>query len=446
MTTPAPLPSTIKGSKATPKLHEFTVNLIAAQGALLSRPACTLVNPANGAPRGLFEWRGEIFSLFGNDLYRGVSLTKVATLNSLSKISVAQGFTKCAIATGLANYYLDSNSNLHQITDPDLPVCSDVTRVDGRFVWTPVDGSPLKYSELNTPENINALSFFDAETSIDSNKLTVNVKNDLFVFGENSIERFRNVGSKSSPFMRVNNSIISVGYAGGIVETRDSFMFLGRDKDGGYQFYVFASGSAVPISNDAINEQLNTQYTLQELETCQGQRFNWRGVDCYVFSVGETDYLFSGGKPANWSYLSTQTNNFAELQPWGYRNAMLFKNEWYVQKNGGLYKLTAANIDTEGNFERGFQTFARVPSEQTFELNGLELSIAQSVDNSSVGLSLSKDGSLWTNRFYRETGNQYDNKLVWRPLGGLGQYEGYVGIQVYTSDNVPFATDNMVLM
>lgn len=439
-----PLPVTIKGSKRTPKLVEYPHNVIYVNGGLLSRPACTRVYSVTPRkPRGQFIWDGDLYSVWGNDLYRGVGPTqnRIGSIAGNAKIRTAKGYNGVAIATSSVEYFFDGT--LTVLNDPDLPTCADVTRIDGRFVWTPVDGGPVVYSDINDAGNIDALSFFDAETLPDINKATVNIKNDLFVFGADSIERFRNVGTPTLPFVRVNNSINSVGYVGGLIETRDSFMFLGKDKDGGNQFYVYANGTAVPISTDSVNEQLENDYTQEQLAECEGQRFNWHGADCYVFSLPGRDYVFSG---SNWGYFTSDTDGVGQIRDWGFRGARFFDNEWYIQHEDGLYKFTNDNKDSLGHFSRGFRTYVRDGIESVKTLARVELSLAQFVGRGSVGLSLSRDGVVWSDPMFRETGGAYDNKLVFAPLGGLGKYDGYIGIEIYANTDTPFHIDNMVIM
>ena len=444
MTMQVPLPRGISGSLATPKLEEYTLNQIFSQGALVSRPACELVTSVTGSPRGLFERGGKLCSVFGQTMYTGTtSLTSVGTVKGTGKIGTAKGFNHTAIATGNTNYIFDGTT-LSATTDVHLPVARSVAYVDRRFVWVNADGEAIFYSEVGNADNVLATSFFDAETLPDENRLALNIRNDVFIFGVNSIERFRNVGTSSAPFVRVNNSIVSVGYVGGIVQTRDSFIFLGWDKEGGYQFYIHADGGAVPVSTDAINEILNTQYTKEQLETVSGQRFNWRGVDCYAFEMPDRTFIFSGGSPSNWGYLSSGTPIDLNYDRWGYQNAKLFNDTWFVQKSDGLYKLTTADSDTSGDFSRGFKTFMRVGDESVFTLSTLELSLAQNIETSTVGLSLSKDGHLWSDVMYQDTGGEYVNRLRFMAPGGLGRYEGYAGIIIRTTSNVPFSLTNMV--
>lgn len=439
-----PLPRSISGSTTTPKLQEYTLNQIYSQGALVSRPACELVSSVSGAPRGLFERDGALCSIFGQTMYTGTTtLTSKGTVKGSGKVSTAKGFVHTAIATGNTNYTWDGTT-LAATTDPHLPVAQSVARVDSRFVWVNADGEAVYWSAITDADDVGASDFFDAETLPDGNKLALNIRNDLFIFGEESIERFRNVGTSAAPFVRVNNSIISVGYVGGIVQTRDSFMFLGHDKDGGYQFYAYADGGAVPVSTDSVNELLNTSYTQEQLMTVSGQRFNWRGVDCYTFEMPDRTFVFSGGQPANWGYFTNGTPGATVLNQWGYQNAKLFNDTWYVQKSDGLYKLTAADADTSGDFSRGFKTFIRMGDESVFTLSSLELSLAQNIETSSVGLSVSRDGQIWSPFLYMGTGGQYDNKLRFRGVGGLGQYDGYAGIFIHTTSSVPFSIDNMV--
>ncbi len=446
---PIPLPTTIEGARLTPKHSRYTNNLIPSQDALLSRPACTKVETlAVGQPRGIFEFKGVMYSVFGQNLFRGTNgLTRIGKIDGTGKISVAVDFEKVAIATGESNYIL--GTELVKIYDRDLPACRSVCVIDGIFVWVPLDGSPVCWSEIGRPSQIRAASFFDAEQLPDKNRICANIRNDLFIFGDESIERFRNIGDASQPFVRVNGSIVSVGFVGGLVETQDSFLFIGQDKDGGFAVYVFDSAQVVQISSEAINEILNTQYTITDLRNAEGQRFNWHGKDCYVFSIKDRDFIVTRGATGfNWGYLSSGSNKgFFEFDKWGYRNAKFHKNsgKWFCQRSDGLFEFTYDDKDTDGEFIRSFRTYISPETRQMMILNSMKLGVAQTHEKGSVGLSMSRDGLLYCDPFFVPTGGQYDNEVVFGPAGGLGYYDGYAGIQISTTSNIAFAVDSIIV-
>lgn len=439
-----PLPKTIRGSKVLPKQAEYLLNLLNVEDHLISRPAVQLVLEKAGEARGLFVFKDVLYGIWGDKLYRDLALTEVGTIGGAGPVHVAGGFTHCVIVTGTAgaNYTL-LDSTLTAIADPDLPACIDVTFIDGRFLFTPANGDPIIYSEIGDGGNINPLSYFDAESLPDGNNLVENIRNDIFVGGTGSFERFRNTGPSTAPFIRVNNAVVEVGFVGGKIKTKDSLIFLGRDKDNGYAFYLFSEGTAQIISPDVINELLNLDYTPAQLAAVTAQRFNWRGVDCYAFALPDRTLLFQNAK---WSYVDSGIAGIREIGTWGFHNATLFDGTWYVQGQAGLYKLAAAAQDDAGKFSRQIVTWARSGEEQVFAPSYMQLGVANGQGVASVGLSLSKNGSLWSDPYYRNMSavGEYDSQLRWQPLGGLGRYEGFMGVTIYTTGAVEFAADSLV--
>lgn len=442
-----PLPKTIKGSKVFPKQTEYLVNLIATDGGLISRPALTRVASLTGQPRGMFVYNNKLYSVFGGSLYSGTeSPVLVGAISGAEDVSVARGFTQAAIATGGTAYTLSLAGALASITDPDLPACKSVTRIRGRFVWVPTDGESLIFSEVDQAGNIGPSSRFDAESYPDRNVAVENIRDDLYALNEESIEPFRDVGTEDFPFVPVTNSVISVGYVGGKILTKDSILFLGKDKDSGYAFYVLGSGVAEAISPPTINEMLNRDYTRDQLAGVRAQRFNWRGIDCYVFSLSDRTFLFQNGY---WSYLDEGVISPTRFSSLPYFHAVLLGATWYLQSSDGIYKLTDAKEDTRGPFARQFTTYARSTLRQRMSLKWVELENMQgtSLAAGSVGLSLSKNNQIWSNPLYANLApiGRYNDKLRWSALGGLGMYDGLIAMNVYTTDPIEFSADNMLM-
>jgi len=441
-----PLPKGIRGSKVVPKQTEYLHNLMNVGGRIISRPAVTQLVSTLGAPRGQFEFNGTHYAIWGTKLYSraGAVLTEVGTILGADLVRFAAGFTQMAIVTGVAggNYTLTTAGVLTAIADPDLPACIDVTEIDGRFVFVPADGGPLIYSDVGDAGAIGSLSFFDAESLPDLNKAIENIRNDIFALGADSIERFRDVGPDTAPFQRVNNAQIEVGYVGAKIKTKDSLLFVGKDKGNGYGIFLFSEGTAQLVSPDVINELLNRDYTPAELAAITAQRFNWRGADCYVFGLPNLTLLLQGGE---WSFVDNGLRTLLERGTWDFFNALLFDGTWYVQGTDSLNTLDDASADTAGKFARKILTYARSGEEAVFTLAYVELGVAQGVGAGTVGLSLSRNGKLWSNPSYRSmsvVGN-YDQRLRWQPIGGLGRFDGYAGLLWYTTTDVEIAADSI---
>ncbi len=80
----------------------------------------------------------------------------------------------------------------------------------------------------------------------------------------------------------------------------------------------------------------------------------------------------------------------------------------------------------------------------------LELGVSQGFtdgEKQSVGLQTTEDGVLYGPIVYEELGlkGSYANKLVWEPPGGLGTYEGFMGIRLVTRENVVFNANHLII-
>ena len=58
---------------------------------------------------------------------------------------------------------------------------------------------------------------------------------------------------------------------------------------------------------------------------------------------------------------------------------------------------------------------------------------------------MSRDNVLYGNGVYRKVGNlgQYSNQLEWNIPGGLGMYNGFMGIRIQTTQDVDFSADKI---
>ena len=60
---------------------------------------------------------------------------------------------------------------------------------------------------------------------------------------------------------------------------------------------------------------------------------------------------------------------------------------------------------------------------------------------------MSRDGKEYPIPLYRNLGGlaDYEQRLVWQPPGGLGNYIGYMGIRIYTTEDVVFNNDSLIV-
>ena len=268
------IPQTIEGSFHAPRTLQYLNNMYNIGGIAVPRENYKTQLSANDlsitdskkAGQALFtnDKGTKLYAVFGGKVYKHdpaletssqIGSVMVGTTSHFCNVAV--GFGGAVLTTSSSrNYYLDTeNDTLTQITDSDLQTnCRYCVYIDGRYVW-PV-AEKVYFSDVNDPFNIQSLSFFDAESRPDQNLNAAVIQNSLYIFGTESIERFQPTGNTGSPFGRVTNSVLAIGYVGGLIRLSDRVIFIGRRKGEGLKIYELSNGSLTIISNDAVNELL----------------------------------------------------------------------------------------------------------------------------------------------------------------------------------------------
>tara|TARA_R110000796_G_scaffold163505_2_gene280434 strand:- start:4602 stop:4823 length:222 start_codon:yes stop_codon:yes gene_type:complete len=68
-------------------------------------------------------------------------------------------------------------------------------------------------------------------------------------------------------------------------------------------------------------------------------------------------------------------------------------------------------------------------------------------ESGSVALFLSRDNVNYGPAFYRELGakGEYNNRLIWNEAGGVGSFEGFMGIRIYTTEDITFNCNHLIV-
>ena len=432
-----------------PRSEELLVNLINSGGSIISRPGATQIATGPGRCRGRFVFNEKLYQVSGDRL---IHVEENGTINDIGEvvgnadIDAAIGFAQaCFVVKGGNGYVLSLDGSLSQITDPDFIPMDEVTRINGRFVFSPSDGSPLVYSDIGDAGSIGALSFFDAEVLTDKNTGVINYRNDLYALGADSIQVFRDVGPVDSPLVPITAATAAQGYIAGKVEYAGSFMFLGKEKDQEAGFFIMGQGAAQRVSNPAI-DRIVQEYDFAQLKLCRSQRIVWRGHDMVVFTLPSHSFCFYSG---NWSYFQSVTH-FEELAPWDINNAIFYKGKYYVGSiDGRIGVMDESNSDFGEPIRRLIKTFMRMKGDQPFSLASISLGVSQgqNIEPGSVGLRLTDDGVLWSSRFFKILDESGDHTFQahWEFPGGLGYYRnGFIGVEFYTTSEVTFSVDGLI--
>lgn len=440
--TAVPLPAGMKSVKALPKQRELVVNMVKVGAALVPRPGMVKLADVLGACRGGVFFGGYQYFVMGDRLVRYEGNGQAADVGEVSGSSrinaVSTPFGAMLVDSAGGGGYLLSNSGLTQITDPNFAPSSDCAYVDGYFIAVPVDGGPVQRSASTDALTWPADGFFDAELLPDRNNGCRNLNNDLYVMGAESIEVFRTTGDSTMPIGRVGGASINAGLLSGHSEYADTFVWLGRRRGHDFNVFALSGGGAEPIGNEAVNELLNTEYTVDELRGCFCNRFSVASVEVVTFHLPRHVLAYYGG----WAIFETGTD---EVVPWAARLVSFVDGQFLAGADGAICKL-AGWADIDDDYQVGFDTFIRKLRGETLQVSSFELDCltGQEASDYRVSLQTSEDGRIWGPRFWVPLGatGKYRQRVCFNYPGGLGSYESFCGLRVRTSNNVQFALDS----
>lgn len=229
----------------------------------LQRKVIVTPNTGNGC-RGAYTTNdGRSFWVFGDTLFElntDFTITNRGTLLTGSEmVKMSDNGTHLIVIDGLNGWKLVLSTNvLSQITDAGFPQPISITELDGYFL----------ISERNT-NNVYvwiSTSAFDAslvaQAEASADKVTGLIANDqnVFVFGEDTIEIWYDSGNADYPFDRLSGGVVEVGCIAKdtIARGLGAIFFLGGNKNGHGIIYKMSGYTPIRISTHAIEEQLSS--------------------------------------------------------------------------------------------------------------------------------------------------------------------------------------------
>ena len=444
-----PLPRGIKGLSSVPKSREYLINLMWCNEAIIRTPGIDEFATGVGACRGNVEWYADNKAYFvsGTSLLRveanGVT-TNLGTVEGTAPVVFSQGQVNLVmVVQGGKGYRYNSAEGLVEITDSDYLPSVSVDFMDGRHVFIPADGSPAFYSDIDAAGSINPLSFFDAEELPDENRAVINLNNQLYILGEQSLEVFRTNVDPDLVFTRREGARVDVGYIGGLTRFSTTAAFIGRRRDEGARIYAISSGDAPAISTPAIDELLNEHYTLDELKACVTVRYEWKGKEVMAFNLARHTLAFSDGV---WFYQDSNLNG-SEVGPWRVSAICHAYGKFLVgdSLSGKIGVLGDYPSEYGEDIEFEIKTFARGERESYFHISALMLDCltGQKITDETISLSVSRDGRTWGDWFSRSLGliGDYNRLVKWQPPGGMGVKENYLGLRFRSTADVKFSLE-----
>jgi len=447
-----PFPVGLAGSENLPRTRRTLQNCFNnLDGKILSRPGITQLNTTGRIARGNFEWNGALYQVVSQDLIKITNVdtgafTVIGTIAGPEKIETDIGFNDAVIVVkGVAGaiYTLDTSDTLTDISgNANFVPCTDLAFINGRFVYIPFDGDPAFFSDVGAAGTVQALSFFDAEELPDKNNSIFNFKNTLYIGGTDSFELFRDTGASPNPFARIQGARITNGFIGGLIEYNETFLFLGREKGQDFGIYGIGQGSAPKISTETIDLILST-YTQAELAAAVGGRLKWRGYDIATFELARDSFGFFGG---NWFSLNTVSEGITK--PWGGGFIAQFAGRYYTAFEDKIGVFERVNQDYGERIIRIMDTGFEQENDDFFTCQSIQMGISQGFNSAdgSVAIFMTRNGVTYGEPMYRRLGDigQYANELIFNPPGGMGVYNGFMGVRIFTTEDVDFSGDHLI--
>ena len=450
-------PQGTAGFPELPKTKRLLQNCFnTGDGKILPRPGLSLINTTGTGKvaRGQFVWNGALYQVASDKLLK---VTNTATgafvekgqIRGSNVIVVAEGFNEMVIVVKSGPIYtLDRDDLLSDISNnPHVEPSIDVAFIDGRFVYVPSSGDPVFFSDVGDAGSVQPLSFFDPEELPDRNSGILNLRNTLYIGGENSFELFKNTGGTPNPFTRISGSRVNGGLVGGIVEYGGSFLFIGREKDQSPGVYGLSPGGMTKISNDFVDALL-VHYSQEELRNVIANRFRWSGYEIASFVFPESSLFFMNG---NW--IVTDCNDGEISLPWCAGFITEFEGEYFSTSGDNFGRLSNVNTDFGKPILRVIETAFEQEDNDWMTCQSVGLGISQGFNENNsegergaIGIAMSRDNVIYSAPLYREAGSvgQYSTHLDWTYPGGLGSYDGFMGVRITTTGDLAFACDHLV--
>lgn len=170
-----------------------------------------------------------------------------------------------------------------------VPTATDIAWSDGYFIMIEGGTNRFRVSDLQS-FNVDALSFASAEGSPDI-ALACNVLNRyLYIFNEETIEVYANVGNPDFPFERLQGGFIEIGCAaaGSVAKVANSLCWLGRSESGQGEVYAIDGLTPRRISTHAI-EQAIAGYADPSVATAYS--YQAAGHFFYVLNFAEATWV-----------------------------------------------------------------------------------------------------------------------------------------------------------
>jgi hypothetical protein len=195
---------------------------------LMSRPPLEAYSTVGSGPiQGVFSkegtFGGDIFTVSNGQLYRGTTL--LGTVNGTGAVSFASSGFEVLVTAGSTLYSYDG-TDLQAVTLPDDFHARAVAFISGHFIAIRDGTHKFYWSAQLDGRDWDALDFASAESEPDNLLDAVEMRGNLYLMGESSIEPWYYTGALDLPFVLVQQRLFPKGTIGtGCAVEMDNALF-----------------------------------------------------------------------------------------------------------------------------------------------------------------------------------------------------------------------------
>lgn len=416
--------------------------------SLFATPGIALATTAGTSAqfnRGSHTFLSKPYFVQGEDLYRidrtvvssvatytAVRVNASVTLPGTERVIIADngpsgaaGGQMCIVlpdSAGINAYIYDTTNALVQITDGDFdgPV-SSVRFVDGYFLFTKTNGQTFFISDLRNGTAYNALDFATAEADPDNIISSFILHNEVYIFGQQTIQPFQNSGGAGFPFTSVQGGIQRKGlksiYA--VEEVNDYMVFLGGAVAETPAIWVTDGGRPDKLSTTAIDNELS-RYSDTTISACFTWKYSQAGSQFVAFTFPDEACFVYDFTAKEW-HTRESINSMGDAVPCRISSIVDVYGVLMVGDNISN-KIGVLDRDTYTEFSefipRRFVTPQLDNEGQPFTVDVLEL-----VCETGTGIATGQGSDPVINLSYSTNGGRSFNDQISRFTGALGEYD-----------------------
>jgi len=404
--------------------------------SLLGTPGLTLFATCGTGPiRGGYATAGNrAFFVSGSILYEvdssGTATNRGSLDTSSGIVTLADNGFQLGICDGSKVYMFTYASNAFaKVTDPDLPAAGGIDFVDGYFIINKVDTGQFYISGLYDGLSWDALDFASAESSPDLLTRATNFIGQLGLFGDKTLEIWRNTGDSNFPFQRISGSTpIGCISPFTITSVDTSIYWVGHNAQGGGIVYRAQGFTPTRISTDAIERKLQA---VAQPELLRAWTYQQEGHVFYAITGSdlETTLVFDITTEL-WHERAYLNSNGLYEQHRGSCCIHAFNNLQLVgdRENGNIYTMSLDVFSDNGNPIQRKRVYTHLIDElKQIRYNSLEIGVETGVglqsgqgSNPTLSLRISKDGArTWSDYYTASIGaaGNFGQQVKFRRLG-----------------------------